>query len=187
MLTLNLLPQQYKHEYAFEKKKRFTVFLCIFISSILALFNALLFSTYLFLTIGEQAAHDTIEAQQSTDIVKRLTDIEKDIRAANTKIGTLVNAENEIVLVAPIMEKTAGLIGEGAYMKSAALDASSKNVNITGFAETRSAVLAIAKRLSESDFVDAQSIKNPVKNILKESGIDFTFSFTFLNDKKTKQ
>lgn len=184
MLTLNLLPQHYKYEYAFEKKKRFMVFLCIFISLILVLFNAFLLSTYLFLTIGEKAAHDTIEAQQSTDIVKRLTDIEKDIRAANTKIGTLVNAEKEIVLVAPVVEKTAALITEGAYMKSLSLDASSKNVSITGFAGTRSAVLAIAKRLSESDFVDAQSVKNPVKNILKESDIDFTFSFTFVNGKK---
>lgn len=184
MLTLNLLPQQYKHEYAFEKKKRFTVFLCIFISLILILFNALLFSTYLFLTIGEKAAHDTIEAQQSTDIVKRLTDIEKDIKAANAKISTLVNAEKEIVLVAPIIEKTAAITPEGMYLKTIALDAHTKNVNITGFSNTRDAVLAIAKRLSESDFVDPQSVKNPVKNILKESEIDFTFSFSFVSDTK---
>lgn len=187
MLTLNLLPEQYKHEYAFEKKKRFTIFLCIFVSLILILFNALLFSTYLFLTINESVTRDALDAQQSTDVVKRLTDIERDIRAANTKIGTLVNAEKEIIAIAPIAEKTAALIGEGAYMKTVALDASSKNVNITGFAETRNAVLAIGKLLSESDFVDQQSVKNPVKNILKESEIDFTFSFTFVSDKNPAQ
>ena len=186
MLTLNLLPQQYKHEYAFEKKKRLTVFLCIFISLILTVFNAFLFSTYLFLSIGEKATHDAIKAQQSTDIVKRLTDIEKEIRSANTKIGTLANAEKEIIPIAPVVEKTALLIGEGAYMKSISLDAASKNMAITGFSETRSAVLAIAKRLSESDFADTQSVKNPVKNILKESDIDFTFSFMFIREDTKK-
>lgn len=187
MLTLNLLPQQYKHEYAFEKKKRFTVFLCIFISSIFILFNALLFSTYLFLTIGEKAARDTIDAQQSTDIIKRLTGIEKDIKAANAKIGTLMGAHEVIIPIAPIVEKTAGLIGEGAYAESISLDALTGAVSMTGFAATRDAVLAIAKRLSESDFVDPHSVKNPVKNILKEKDIDFTFSFTFVGGKKAKQ
>lgn len=185
MLTLNLLPNHYKHEYSFEKKKRFTVFLCIFISLILILFNTLLFSTYLFLTINESALKNAIEAQQSTDVVKRLTDIEKEIRAANSKIGTLVSAEKEIVLVAPVTERTAGLIGSGAYMKILAIDASSKNVNFAGFSDTRNEVLTIAKRMAESDFIDQQSVKNPVKNILKESNIDFTFSFVF-KDLKNK-
>lgn len=187
MLTLNLLPNHYKHEYVFEKKKRFTVFLCIFISLILVFFNALLFSTYLFLSINESAVKDAIGAQQSTDIVKRLTDIEKDIRAANTKIGTLVNAEKEIIPIAPIVEETTKLVGDGAYMKTLSLDAASKNVNFTGFADARSAVLAIAQRMAKNDFVDPQSIKNPVKNILKESEIDFTFSFSFVTGKKSEQ
>lgn len=186
MLTLNLLPQQYKYEYVFEKKKRVVVFLCIFVSLILILFNALLFSTYLFLAIGENAARDAIEAQQSTDIAKRLADIEKDIRAANAKIGTLANAEKEIVPIAPVLEKTALLVGDGAYMKSVSLDAATRSVTMTGFAETRNAVLGIAKLLSESDFIDAQSVKNPVKNILKETDIEFTFSFMFA-DKNTKK
>lgn len=187
MLTLNLLPNHFRHEYIFEKKKRFTVFLCIVISLILIAFNALLFSTYLFLTIGEKAARDTIDAQQSTDVVKRLTEIEKEIRTANGKIGTLVNAQGVIVPIAPIVEKTAGLIGSGAYMESLSLDTKTGAVNMTGFAATREAVLAIAQRLSESDFVDPQSIRNPVKNILKEKDIDFTFSFTFVNKNVPQQ
>ena len=51
MLTLNLLPEQHKREYALEIKTRFAVFVFISLAAILVVFIALLFSAYLYLRI----------------------------------------------------------------------------------------------------------------------------------------
>jgi|SRR3989344_8504080 len=185
MLTLNLLPDQYKAEYALEKKRRFVAHSSIIIFFIAVLFNVLLGSVYVFVFTYEQSLRQSIETQTTTDTVKRLSGIEKKVRELNTSIGVIAKADEEIIPLAPVLERIAKLVDQDAYLKSVSMDASTKTVSVAGFAKTRAAVLALAEALQKSDFVTEGSVKNPIKNILKEENIDFTFTFVFAHRKET--
>ncbi|MBI5912903.1 PilN domain-containing protein [Candidatus Azambacteria bacterium] len=187
MLTLNLLPDQYKNEYALEQKRRLVAHISIIMCLIAILFNVLLGSVYAFVFTYEQSLRQSIETQTTTDTVKRLSAIEKNVRELNTSIGALATADAEIIPLAPVLERIAALVGQDAYLKSISMDANTKTVSIAGFAKTRAAVLALAEALQKSDFVAEGSVKNPIKNILKEENIDFTFTFTFTHETKTSQ
>ncbi|MCR4322759.1 MAG: hypothetical protein NUV61_01585 [Candidatus Azambacteria bacterium] len=183
MLKLNLLPDQYKNEYVLEKKRRFVAHITIILVLIAILFNILLGSVYMFVFTYEQSLRQSIETQTTTDTVKRLATIEKKVRALNTQIGVLSAVEKDVVLIAPVFERVAQLVGQEAYLKTVSIDTATQTVSIVGFAKTRAAVLAFADALQKSDFVIEGSVKNPIKNILKEENIDFNFTFIF-SDKK---
>lgn len=187
MLTLNLLPDQYKNEYVLEKKRRFVAHISIIMFLIAILFNVLLGSVYAFVFIYEQSLRQSIETQTTTDTVKRLSVLEKKVREFNANVGALAKADAEIIPLAPVFERIAQLVGQDAYLKSVSTDAGTKTVSVVGFAKTRAAVLAFADALHTSDFVAKGSVKNPIKNILKEEKIDFTFTFTFTHEEKTTQ
>lgn len=187
MLTLNLLPDQYKNEYALERKRRFVAHISIIMFFIAILFNVLLGSVYLFVFTYEQSLRQSIETQTTTDTVKRLSVIEKKVRELNANIGILANADKDIISLAPVLERITALVGQDAYLKSVSIDASTKTISVTGFAKTRSAVLALAEALQKSDFIAEGSVKNPIKNILKEENIDFTFTFIFVPKEGTIQ
>ncbi len=187
MLTLNLLPDQYKNEYALERKRRFVAHSSIIMFFIAILFNVLLGSVYLFVFTYEQSLRQSIETQTTTDTVKRLSVIEKKVRELNANIGILAKADDEIISLAPVLERITALVGQDAYLKSVSMDASTKTISVAGFAKTRAAVLAFADALKKSDFVAEGSVKNPIKNILKEENIDFTFTFIFVPEEGTIQ
>lgn len=157
----------------------------IIIFFIALLFNVLLGSVYVFVFTYEQSLRRSIETQTTTDTVKRLSGIEKKVRALNANIGVLNAADEEIIPLAPVLERIARIVGQDAYVKSISIDASTKTVSVIGFAKTRSAVLALADALQKSDFVTEGSMKNPIKNILKEANIDFTFTFIFAHKGET--
>lgn len=187
MLTLNLLPDQYKNEYALEKKRRFVAHVSIIMFFIAVLFNALLGSVYAFVFTYEQSLRQSIETQTATDTVKRLSGIEKNVRELNTHISGLAKAGDEVVPLAPVVERIAQVVGQDAYLKSISIDAGTKTVSIVGFAKTRAAVLSFADALHKSDFVVSGSVKNPIKNILKEENIDFNVTFIFTHEKTISQ
>ena len=144
-------------------------------------------SVYAFVFTYEQSLRQSIETQSSTDTVKRLSHIEKDVRELNAHIGGFTKASEEIVPLAPVFEHIAQLVGHDAYLKSVSVDVGTKTVSVVGFAKTRAAVLAFANALQKSDRVAQGSVKILIKNILKEENIDFNFTFTFVQEKNTMQ
>lgn len=187
MLTLNLLPDQYKNEYALEKKRRFVAHITIILVFIAILFNVLLGSVYAFVYTYEQSLRKSIETQTTTDTVRRLSAIEKNVRTLNARIDVLAGAGKEIIPLAPVFERITEQVGPDAYLKNVSIDAKTKTVSVTGFAKTRSAVLALADALQKSDFVAEGSVKNPIKNILKEEDIDFNLIFVFTHEERSAQ
>ena len=177
MLTLNLLPEHYKEEYAFEKKKRFVVFLGISVCIIVLVFDALLYSIYFFLEIHEQSLADVKRAQESAETAQRLSALKEEVRALNADIGAREKARREASPVAFAIEHIASLVSQGTYVKTLSLDGTMRIVQLAGFAPTREAVLALSAALSGSDFVEPGTLEDPVKNILRERDIEFTFTF----------
>lgn len=177
MLTLNLLPEQYKKAYIFEIRMRFVVFIFISLAVILVILAALLFSTYLFLKIQTNSFRDSLEAQKKAASAQPIASLEKDIKSLNAKISSLEKAKSEIFPVAPALEKISFLIKRGAYLKSVSLDNETNKVALMGFAATRDLVLNLNSDLLSSDFVKSESVQNPIQNILKDKKIDFSFNF----------
>ena len=95
MLTLNLLPEQYKIEYNFEKRRRFIVAVLLSLCVILIIFNALMFATYVFLKTQNQALSGALVFQNSEDDAKRLSSLEKNVAVLNGKIVKVTKAKNE--------------------------------------------------------------------------------------------
>ena len=182
MLTLNLLPEQYKREYAFEIKMRFAVYVFISLAVILAVFIALLFSVYLYLKIQVNSMEGSLVNQRTDANARPMLSLEQDIKSLNAKIGVVAKARSAVSPVAPALEKIALLIKPGAYLKSVSLDGNTNTVNIAGFATTRDLVLDLKKDLGSSGFIKPDSIQDPIQNILKDKKIDFTFTFKLNND-----
>lgn len=177
MLTLNLLPEQYKIEYNLEKRRRFIVAVLLLLCVILIIFNALMFSTYIFLKTQNQSLSGVLTFQNSADDAKRLSSLEKNVTTLNGKIAKATKAKNENFNVADLLEKISGISGQESYLETVSIDNISGQVNIGGFAKNRSAVLNIYDSLLKSEFVAEDSLLNPIQNILKSKDITFVFNF----------
>ncbi len=177
MLTLNLLPEYYKKEYLFEKKRRFSVFFGVSLCGIFLVFCALLFSTYLFLVIQEKSFRSSLDARNVAEASQRLDAVKKEINALNKKVSALKAVKNEIDPVAPVLEKISLLIEPGVFVEGLSLDAEAGMASISGFSETRERVLSLASALAGSDFARPDSLRSPIQNILKEKGVQFSFTF----------
>lgn len=175
MLTLNLLPEQYKYEYRFEKKKRFFVFVILSCSSVMALFAALLVSVYLFLQIQEKSLKETFEIQQSAQYVRHASDLEKEVNAANVKIDALEKARKQMFPVSPALDRLTALIKPGLYLENFSLRSAGREVSMSGFAESRDLVLELESLLASNEIVESGSVYSPIRNILKNKDINFTF------------
>lgn len=177
MLTLNLLPEQYKRAYAFEVKMRFAVFFCVSLLAIFLIFTGLLLSVFVYLKIQTKSIEDNLAIQKKISADQPASSLERDIKNLNTKIGALSKARSEIFPLAPAIERIASLIKQGAYLKSFSIDNKTGMVNIMGFATDRDLVLRLNDDLSFDNMIAKDSVQNPIQNILKERKIDFTFTF----------
>lgn len=177
MLTLNLLPEQNKRDYALEIKMRFAVFILISLAVILAIFTALLFFVYIYLGIQTNSMKESLANQRTSSNAEPMLALEKDIKSFNAKINVVAKARSKIFPAAPALESIALLIKPGAYLKSVSLDNETGLVSIAGFAVTRDLVLDLKDSLSSSGFVKQGSVQDPIQNILKDKKIDFTFTF----------
>lgn len=181
MITLNLLPESYKIEYAFERKRRLIIFTIVVLCAIVLVFNTLLFSTYLYIRVWNSSAVGELEKQKSEESVKRIDEMESNVKNTNAVIETLVLVKKDITVAGPALEQMALLIKPGVYLKSIALNASDGVVNLTGFSKSRELVLDLETALNHSDFVVPGSVRSPITNIFTSKNIDFSFTFKVKN------
>ncbi len=182
MLTLNLLPEQSKLEYAFEQRKRLIVFVFVVLCGIVFLFDALLGSVYIYMRSTQTSIADDLELQKIDDSTKHIFQIEKDIKNANSAIISLVSVTKERTVAGPILEKIAFLVKPGIYLRNLSLDAVQGMVTINGFATTRELVLDLESMLNESDFIIPGSVTSPITNIFTNKNINFSFTFKVKNN-----
>lgn len=181
MLTLNLLPEQYKKEYEFEKRKRFIVFSLVSFGMIFLVFLALLFFTYAFLSIHKRSLQEALAVQRSTDIIKRVATLEKEVQQANSKISSVFQLNSSIRKAAPILDNLSKINIPGLYFTSITFDNDTRKVVINGYASRRELVLKLEKELSNNKMVKVGSLESPIQNILHSRDINFKFEFV-VND-----
>lgn len=181
MLTLNLLPEHSKLEYAFERRKRLIVFVFIALCGITFIFDALLSAVYFYVKEQDRSFAAQLEKQKAAEDSKYIDDLEKSIRDANSEVAALGAIRKDMTASGPVFEKIAKLIRPGVDLKNISLNAVNGDVGINGFAKTREAVLALEEDLKNGDFVVPDSVQSPVTNIFTSQNIHFTFRFKVKN------
>lgn len=177
MLTLNLLPEHYKAEYALEKSRRLMMFFGVSLCFISAMFLALLYSTHVFLVIQEESLNEALGTRQQAEIGKKLSTLKEQTSTLNAKIGRVKSAYGEVRAHAQVVEGVALLAKPGIYIKSLSLDAQTRTVMLAGFADTRDLVLAFGDALAKSEFAEPNTLASPITNILKEKSVEYSFTF----------
>ncbi len=177
MITINLLPEEYKKEFAYEKTKRFFTFVFLSLYFIVIVFSLLLFGAYFFLKVELSTWQEKIDAEKTDEKVKRILGLEETIKLTNKKIQTINNAKKEKTEVSKLIESIIPAVGDRIYLTSLSLNADAKKVSLSGFALSRDDVLKFESFLKNSQFVKEGTLVSPKSNILKRENIDFQFSF----------
>ncbi len=177
MITINLLPEEYKKEYAFEKARRFSVLIFLSLYFIIIVFTALLFGVAAFLKIETNFWSNKIESEKSTEKVQQVLSLEESIRNINKKISIIKKADKESVNIVSILNNLSNIMNEDMYLKTLTINSETKNVNMEGFSSTRDDVLNLEEALRKSEWIDAETLVSPNSNILKEKDINFSFAF----------
>ncbi|MBI3671316.1 hypothetical protein HY249_00780 [Candidatus Azambacteria bacterium] len=177
MITINLLPEEYKKEYNLEKARRFSVFVFLSLYFIILIFIALLFGADIFLKTEMKYWVDNIENEKSTEKVKQVLGLEDNIKVANDKISIIQKAQEEHINAFEVLLSVSPLISDSVYLQNLTINSDLKKVSMSGFSLTRDEVLKLEGLLKSDAFVRKDSVASPRSNILKKSDIDFSFSF----------
>ncbi|MEK7453009.1 MAG: hypothetical protein AAB614_02125 [Patescibacteria group bacterium] len=177
MITVNLLPEEYKKEYAIERSRRFFVFVFLSLYCIIIMFFVLLFGAGTFLKIETKSWVERIDAEKSTEKIKQVLSLEDDVKVINNKIKIIQRARGEYFNLADVIISISPLFGDGIYLKNLTINVDEKKINMSGFALTRNDVLGLEDFLRKNEFAREDSLIFPRSNILKSEDIDFSFNF----------
>jgi Tfp pilus assembly protein PilN len=177
MIALNLLPPEEKTEIVSHKTYR-KVLAWGFSSLVLVLaFLAILSSIWLYLFVQLNSMQEIVQGLQASPQNQRFNDIKKEIDDVNRELksfSSLIGQENEYSFY---MDKLTGLLNSGIRFKSVSFDGS--RVALSGQAATRESLLLFKDNLENSDYF--QNVDAPLSNFLKQTDIDFSFSFEIEN------
>jgi len=182
MITVNLLPEEYKKGYKLEKARRFSVFVFLSLYFTIIIFSILLFGAFMFLKIETNAWYDRVQSEKSTEKVQKILALEESIRAANKKILIVNEARLENKNTSELMEGIAKVTTDNLYLKNVNINMKLGKVSMSGFANSRDDVLSFEKKLNNIQWIEDGSLVSPRSNILSQNDIDFTFSFKIKKD-----
>ena len=83
--------------------------------------------------------------------------------------------------VAPYIASVTEIIQKPTMVSSLVFNKQDSTIHLTGYAETRSAVLAVQKQLESLPFT--ATVESPLANILQSADIDFQFTIHIKNQK----
>lgn len=182
MITLNLLPENYKSELNLEKTRRFVIFIFTSLGFMVVIFTFLLFAEFVFLKIENQSWLERLENEKATEKGKQILELEKNIKTTNEKISIVAKVQEDALSISSIIESLSVVIQPEAHLNSLTINRDNKKTNIAGFALTRDAVLSMEAALKGNEFMQPGTLISPKTNILKAEDIDFSFTFSIKTD-----
>lgn len=176
MIKLNLLPPIEKRNYKTEITRRFVVFFSIGTFIILSLFIGLLSFNYLFLSLQLEPAIHQLAVEKETEKAKKIMDLEKQIKETNKQIILLTNIQKQSDLMMPPIERIATDSKSGnSYLTNIQINKTDGVGGVKGFSLTRDRVINIQNNLKNNRLLS--DINAPYSNFLKQSNIEFAFTF----------
>jgi Tfp pilus assembly protein PilN len=184
-LKLNLLPPEEKKKIKLLQFSNLLVSFGFWLLFLMIIFSLLMVSVFVFLHIISNAQSGLMEQREKNEKTQALFEVEEKISETNKSINQIYKKQEEMIVWTPILEKTSEIIPEGVYLNAFSYNKSSERVNISGYAETREALLEYEKNLKESEYF--KEVESPLSNIIKKEDIEFSFQITPIKAKSEKE
>jgi len=175
MIKINLLSPAEKKQLELANFIRLAISFGIWISVFLIVFILLLVSTYGSLAILLKDQNRLIEIRRADHKTQRLVEIEETIKKVNDQLIDINLKQKELVVWTPALGELSEITLNGIYLDNFAYQASLNRINITGLANTRDTLLFFQEQLEDSPYFI--EIEAPLSNLIKQTNIDFSFSF----------
>jgi len=175
MIKINLLPPAEKKQLELASFVRLAISFGVWISVSLIVFVLLLVSTYGSLAILLKDQNRLIEIRRADHKTQRLVEMEEAIKKVNNQLVDIVLKQKELIVWTPALEELSKITPSGIYLNNFIYQSSLNRINITGLANNRDTLLFFQKQLEDSlYFIE---IEAPLSNLIKQTNINFSFSF----------
>lgn len=173
MTSLNLLPPEKKKICSKHLIVSYVYFIISWALIAFCIFSILLLFVKL---IIQNRFNATIE--QSAFLTTEYGELNNQIFAVNKKIDFLDKLQNDFVIWSPNLEKLFNSTPIGIELSSININYTSKDIKISGYAQTRDALLQFKENLKNSDVL--KSVDLALKDLLKSTNIQFTINAKLL-------
>lgn len=176
---INLLPQQEKNKLLQQKKVKVVLILAIllFITSVFT--GVLLFAVKIY-GLGELQAQKfliTKESQSSEN--PQAKELEENVSRANAAFAKLNNFYQRQSDIAGFLEKISNLLPPDVYLTNFSYQKDKSQVILRGESKTRDLLLQFKKSLEGEEKI--KDLYSPISNLIKNTDIEFYFSFVLVN------
>jgi len=181
MLTLNLLPQEKKERFEWERNRRLAVLSLVTVLSILLFFAGLLATSIWYMNIRLDPLTIAIEREAGQEETQRAQEIETFTKNAIAKIKNIRTLQLGSEGYADFIRFLATFPPQRVVLTSFSItektgeDGMKKIVRLTGHAETREEVILFEEILRKSNRIE--DLFSPFTNKNKPRDIDFVFTF----------
>lgn len=182
-MAINLLPEDYKARVTVEYRRRMIAGFGAIAALTVAANIILLLPSGLAFTAQESELKRQQETLEKGALFAKVTEIESIIRRLNQQIrqyralGTSVSRATPAIDAA-LENRPAGIVIFGlTFGVSSASAPGRSQIEITGKASSREALLAFSRSLEKDPAVE--SVKSPVSNLLRETNFDFLLTVIF--------
>ncbi|MCG2693923.1 PilN domain-containing protein [Candidatus Parcubacteria bacterium] len=166
MLKLNLLSPEKK-----EQVLRQTVFVSIQFFISWALIAICVAGIILLITklIMQNSFNQAVD--QSTLVTKEYGELNQNVYSLNKRIDFLAKIQSQFIVWSPKISPLSNLVPDGVELYGINLVYSTKDVQITGNAKTRDALLEFKNQLEKSEIIINAVL--PIENLLESADVDF--------------
>lgn len=175
MIKLNLLPPREKEEAKLADFVHWLVFFTAPILVFLVIFILLLVGSFFSLFVMTNAQEEAIKIRESDSKMQELFQTENRITEINQVLDQVYRKQQETISWTLILEEMSEITPKGIYLTNFSYDKNRNTVHLIGWAEERKDVLFMEELLEESLLFE--QINSPLSNLLKQKGINFSFSF----------
>jgi len=175
MIKINLLPPAEKKQLELASFIRLAVSFSIWILVFLIVFIIFLASTYGSLAIMLKDQNRLIEIRRADHKTQRLVEMEETIKKVNDQLVNIHLKQKELIVWTPVLEELSEITLNGIYLNNFVYQESLNRINITGLANNRDTLLFFQGQLEDSPYFI--EIDAPLSNLIKQTNINFSFSF----------
>jgi len=184
MIRLNLLPPQEKEILAHEENRRWVVYYGSAVILILLVFLGLLGAIWFGINIQLNSAVNALDSIKTSFKGQNLKTQQTAIVALNKYLARIENIQKNQKDYSSLLILLTNLIPEGVRLESFSVDEKDA-ATLTGFAAKREQVLALQENINNSGLFE--KVESPLSNLVKQTDIEFTFTFNLKPDAFIKQ
>jgi len=182
MIQLNLLPPLEKKEIVSHQARRKILGLGLIGLMLVLVFLVLLSTVWFYLLIQLRSMEGIITNLENSTQGQAARQYQKEVEDANKKLKSFSQLSSAVKEFSPWLEHLTALPRSGVKFEQLSFDG--KEIKLQGHAQARDNLLTFKQALSASEYF--QNLDAPLQNFLKQSDIDFSFSFR-LKDNKISQ